>query len=48
MDEISVRTLLLVLIGVLTGYAAWRDPSLGVALTVAVVVVGLVHELLSR
>ncbi|CAL9480514.1 hypothetical protein SUDANB120_03043 [Streptomyces sp. enrichment culture] len=46
MDQISTRTLLLVVVGALTVYAALRNPALGVALGVGVVVVALLKDFL--
>ncbi|GGU68558.1 hypothetical protein GCM10010211_37400 [Streptomyces albospinus] len=48
MDEISVRGLLLLLVGALAGYAAFRHPELGAAIGVAVIVVALLHDLLAK
>ncbi|WCD97528.1 hypothetical protein PGH47_18355 [Streptomyces sp. HUAS 31] len=47
-DQISVRMLVLLLIGTVTVYVALRDPSMGVAIGVGAVVVALVHELLGK
>ncbi|MFD3535983.1 hypothetical protein [Streptomyces sp. NPDC058664] len=48
MDQISVRALLLLLVGGITAYMAFHNPALGVAVGVAVVVMALLHELLAR
>jgi hypothetical protein len=47
-DQISVRSLLLLLVGGITTYVAFRNPGLGVAIGVAVVVVALLHDLLAK
>ncbi|MFE2584892.1 hypothetical protein [Streptomyces sp. NPDC059378] len=47
-SQISVRTLLLVLVGALTVYMAFCHPELGVGIGVSVVVVALVQQLLGR
>ncbi|MGW2769167.1 hypothetical protein [Streptomyces sp. NPDC001275] len=46
--QISVRMLLLLLIGALTVYTAFHHPELGVAIGVGAVVVALVHQMLGR
>lgn len=46
MDQISTRTLLLALVGALTVYVALRNPALGAALGVGVVVVALLKDFL--
>ncbi|MFD7306503.1 hypothetical protein ACFV83_37290, partial [Streptomyces pharetrae] len=43
--QISVRTVLLIIVGIATGCLACRMPGLGVALMVSVRVVGLLHVL---
>ncbi|MFG2306716.1 hypothetical protein [Actinacidiphila glaucinigra] len=48
MDQISVRALLLLLVGAITAYIAFRDPALGAAIGVAVVVVALLQDLLGK
>ncbi|MFE2470279.1 hypothetical protein ACFXKC_32375 [Streptomyces sp. NPDC059340] len=47
-SQISVRMLLLLVIGALTVFVARHDPELGVAIGVGAVVVALVHELLGK
>ncbi|MEU8913985.1 hypothetical protein [Streptomyces nigrescens] len=47
-EEISVRTLVLLLVGAITVYIARRDPELGAALLVGVGVVTLLHVLMRR
>lgn len=47
-NQISVRTMVLLLVGGFTVYVAMRDPELGVAVGVGVVVVALLHQLLGR
>lgn len=46
--QISLRALILLLIGGMTVYVCFRSPALGVAIGVGVVVVALLHELLER
>lgn len=48
MDHFSKRTVLLMLVGVVTVCLVWNDPALGAALGVAVAVVTLLHELLRK
>ncbi|MFJ9945471.1 hypothetical protein [Streptomyces erythrochromogenes] len=46
MQQISTRTLLLVVVGALTVYVALRNPALGAALGIGVVVVALLKDFL--
>ncbi|AUA12691.1 hypothetical protein CFP59_04837 [Streptomyces malaysiensis subsp. malaysiensis] len=48
MDQISTRTLLLILVGVFTAYLVMEHPAVGAALGTAVAVVTLIRELLRR
>ncbi|MCI0383649.1 hypothetical protein [Streptomyces sp. CNQ085] len=48
MNQITDRTLLLLLVGALTAYLAFQTPELGAAIVVAAAVVALLHSLLSR
>ncbi|MFI5521977.1 hypothetical protein [Streptomyces platensis] len=48
MDQISNRTLLLMLVAAFTGYVVLEHPALGAALGVTVAVVTLLHELLRK
>ncbi|GGU44499.1 hypothetical protein [Streptomyces violascens] len=47
-DQISVRTVVLLLVGALTVVVAVRDPELGVAIGIGVVVVTLLHQLMGK
>ncbi len=47
-NQISVRMVLLLLVGGLTIYVTLRDPELGIAIGVGVVVVTLLHQLLGK
>jgi hypothetical protein len=46
--QISVRTVLLIIVGVAAGCLAYRKPEFGVALMVSVGVVGLLHILMGE
>ncbi|WP_199780853.1 MULTISPECIES: hypothetical protein [unclassified Streptomyces] len=46
MDQISTRTLVLAVVGALTVYIALRNPAMGAALGIGVVVVALLKDLL--
>lgn len=48
MDQISTRTLLLIVVGAFTVYLVLDHPALGAGLGVAVAVVTLLHELLRK
>ncbi|MFC0598318.1 hypothetical protein [Streptomyces palmae] len=48
MDQISVRMVLLLLVGGLTAFAVLHHPGLGAAIAVATAVVALLHELMAR
>ncbi len=48
MDQLSTRTLLLILVGVFTTYVILEYPAIGGALGAAVAVVTLLHELLRK
>lgn len=48
MDQISVRTVVLLLVGGLTAFAVFCHPGLGTAIAVAATVVVLLHELMGR
>lgn len=48
MEQISTRTLLLAVVGALTVYVALRNPPLGAALGIGVVVVAFLHDILGR
>ncbi|WP_251072957.1 hypothetical protein [Streptomyces sp. ISL-43] len=48
MDQISSRTLLLVLVGTATAYLILHNPPLGAALGTAVTLVALLHDLLEK
>ncbi|MFI1768640.1 hypothetical protein ACH41H_42320 [Streptomyces sp. NPDC020800] len=44
--QISIRTVLLIIVGTATGCLAYRMPDAGVALMVGVGVVGLLHMMM--
>ncbi|MEV7394884.1 hypothetical protein [Streptomyces sp. NPDC091215] len=44
--QISIRTILLIMVGVAAGCLAYRAPEAGVALMVGVGVVGLLHMIM--
>ncbi|MFJ9729294.1 hypothetical protein ACIRP3_41785 [Streptomyces sp. NPDC101209] len=46
--QIDVRTVVLIIVGVVAGCLAYRTPEIGVALMVGVGVVGLLHILLGN
>ncbi|AGS73861.1 hypothetical protein [Streptomyces collinus] len=46
--QISVRTVLLIIVGAAAGCLAYRAPEFGVALMVGVGVVGLLHILMGE
>ena len=48
MDQISKRTLLLILVGVFTAYLVLEHPAVGAALGTAAAVVALMHQLLRK
>ncbi|MEU0589775.1 hypothetical protein [Streptomyces sp. NPDC006132] len=48
MNQISTRTLLLMLVAAFTVYVVLEHPALGAALGTAVAVVALLHELSRR
>ncbi|MEU0119099.1 hypothetical protein ABZ281_02195 [Streptomyces sp. NPDC006265] len=47
-DQISVRMVVLLLVGALTVVVALQNPALGAAIGVGVVVVALLNELMGR
>lgn len=47
-NQISVRMVVLLLVGGITVYAAVCNPELGVAIGIGVVVVALLHQLMDR
>ncbi|MFJ2833582.1 hypothetical protein ACIPC1_39595 [Streptomyces sp. NPDC087263] len=47
-NQISVRMVVLLLVGGLTVYVACRNPELGIAIGVGVIVVTLLHLLLGK
>ncbi|MFF6783000.1 hypothetical protein [Streptomyces sp. NPDC012510] len=48
MNEISTRMLVLLVVGALTAYVAHRDPGVGAAIAVGVIVMALFHDLLGK
>lgn len=46
--QFSQRAIILLIVGAATAYLSYRDPALGVALGVGVVVVALLHQLMSK
>lgn len=47
MDQISIRAVVLLLVGGLTAFVAFHDPAAGVAIAVAAVVIALLHQLMT-
>lgn len=47
MDQISIRTIVLLLVGGLTAFVAFHDPATGVAIAVAAAVIALLHQLMT-
>ncbi|MFD3940500.1 hypothetical protein ACFWSF_37565 [Streptomyces sp. NPDC058611] len=46
-DQLSLRAVLLIIVGTVAGYLAYQRPAIGPALVVGVGVVGLLHLLLA-